>query len=720
MRPGANACSQCGVRVAICSQCGDLGLSDDRFCARCGGSRHRSGATTPRPSSLGPIPTVTPAGSVHSGGGERPSAVRAEATWTNVLDRLREATLGEYDIAGEVGRGGMAAVYLAHDIALNRKVAIKVMSPLLLLGEGMLDRFRREAQVVARLTHPSIVTIHAIKETNGLNFIVMKYIEGGSLEAILHQAAPLPLPMVRSILAQVGSALAYAHRHGVVHRDVKPGNILVDVEGDAVVSDFGIAKVAAESSMTHAGDAVGTPAYMSPEQCESLEISPASDQYSLGIVAFELLTGTLPFQGSKLTIMRGHVEQSPPSITSLREDCPKSLQAAVSRMLEKKPAHRWPSVADAIAALGAGALGPQDPVRTQLGQLASGNLTADKLREIRTPVSVPPRPAASAGPMDKTAEIPVPRGRRMGLLSPRTKIGIGAGAVVLFGLLLFLVFRTPKGGSKTAPQPTPAGKASIVLPSGGDLAQAMQMIAAAGTIRLLAGQYALAAPLRIAKSLSIVGAGADSTRIVASSTIAVGLADGQHLVLTGVAVDYAGQDPVTLLTVESGDLRLTDVRLKGVAGGPGACDRVTGAGLLLGSQASATVSGSTISSNCRGLVSRGTGTVTIAKSSFVDNQVAGIIVDSSSAPEISGNRIQGSRFGIWYMGSKGGLAAVNEITKNSGDGVMISAGEPTLRSNRLDGNSGFQVTTCDGSHPKLDRIPSKEVNSLPCDPPRIP
>src|SRR5262249_12623062 len=156
------------------------------------------------------------------------------------------------------------------------------------------------------------------------------------------QARRLPLAIVRSILYQVGSALTYAHRARVIHRDVKPANILIDQDGNAVVTDFGIAKAAERPSQTFPGALVGTPAYMSPEQCAGGEVPGLSDQYSLGAVAYELITGEPPFAGSTLTVMQAHVERAPRSITELCSDCPADVAAAIHRMLEKEPASRWP------------------------------------------------------------------------------------------------------------------------------------------------------------------------------------------------------------------------------------------------------------------------------------------------------------------------------------------------------------------------------------------
>src|SRR5207302_1008452 len=178
------------------------------------------------------------------------------------LDALRKATLGEYEVLAELGRGGMATVYLAHDLALDRKVAIKVLAPaLLLMGEGMVERFKREARTAAALSHPHIIPIYAVKESEHVLYFVMKYVQGRALDTVIRDVGTLPIPMVQTILAQVGDALGYAHRHGVIHRDIKSANIMLDEDGRAVVTDFGIAKVVQAEGLTMTGVTVGTPTY---------------------------------------------------------------------------------------------------------------------------------------------------------------------------------------------------------------------------------------------------------------------------------------------------------------------------------------------------------------------------------------------------------------------------------------------------------------------------
>ncbi len=321
----------------------------------------------------------------------------------SVLELLREETLGEYEILGELGRGGMATVYLAHDISLDRKVAIKVMAPSL-MDEGLAERFRREARTAAALNHPHVIPIYAVRERAPLLFFVMKFIPGQSLDPILKTMGKMPIPMAQVILAQAAGALGYAHRRGVIHRDVKPANIMLDEEGWVVMTDFGIAKVSTATGLTMTGVTVGTPAYMSPEQCLGKEVTGASDQYSLGVVAYEMLTGTKPFQANTaMAMMYAHFNEEPKPILEIRPDVPPALAASVMRMLSKDPDKRLPKIDDVF---GAPSLAHDDPTRQQLVSLALTSPNATIASRISTPTSpVPParrstttRPPATTTP----------------------------------------------------------------------------------------------------------------------------------------------------------------------------------------------------------------------------------------------------------------------------------------------------------------------------------
>ena len=331
-------------------------------------------------------------------GGRTPSAMDDDAAlaWQNLIQRLRERTVGEYEILTELAHGGMAAVYLAWHHALHKHVVLKVMSPAVMRTQGMIDRFGSEARTQARLEHPNIATVHGVCLDADLHYIVMQYVPGRSLsEAERAENAAgrkLSLPVIRSLLFQIGSAVSHAHCEGVIHRDIKPGNVMLRANGDAVVTDFGIAKVLDNPSLTMTGTVVGTAPYMSPEQCYAAKLTAASDQYSLGVLAYELLTGITPFTGSSFVVMQAHVSETPSPVTSRRADCPAEVEAAVMRMLAKKPADRFPDISDALEAIGAtpAATFPNDPVRRELVRLADAEGVRARLGDV---FLTPPGPA---------------------------------------------------------------------------------------------------------------------------------------------------------------------------------------------------------------------------------------------------------------------------------------------------------------------------------------
>ncbi len=361
--------------MPTCSGCGHENPRDAAYCVHCGAE----------------LTVLIAAAEASEGTTDADQQTRSSAAV--LLDSLRSATLGEYEIIGELGRGGMAVVYLAHDLALDRKVAIKVISPnVLWMGEGIPERFKREARTAASLSHPNIIPIYAVKESNDLLFFVMKYVKGRTLESVIGELGPLPVAMVHTILGQVGNALGYAHRQGVVHRDIKPGNIMLDEEGWAVVTDFGIAKVAEAQGLTQTGGTVGTPSYMSPEQCTGLPVTGGSDQYSLGVVAFEMLTGKKPFEAkSAMALMYKHCNSPPPSLQTAVPDCPQMLSDAVMRMLAKEPEERWPKLEDMVYAIGAVPPADSDKVRTQILTLARSREAQALVEKFQTPPSPVPR-----------------------------------------------------------------------------------------------------------------------------------------------------------------------------------------------------------------------------------------------------------------------------------------------------------------------------------------
>ena len=273
--------------------------------------------------------------------------------------------IGKYRVISEIGRGGMGVVYKCYDPELDRSVAVKVLAPQLVPEEEAATRFIREAQAVARLKHPGIVTIYDTGQEGSWSYYVMEYLEGDSLTALIaNRGAPAGAELI-SILQSLAEALDYAHQSGLVHRDIKPSNIFVGQVGQVTLTDFGMVHAPQGTTLTAAGQVVGSPGYMSPEQAQSQPLDGRSDQYSLAVVAFELLGGQVPFQGDgSLSLIDQVVHEPLPSIRSMRRDLPESVQQVLATALAKDPAQRYGSVTDFVKAL-ARALG----VETSSGSL---------------------------------------------------------------------------------------------------------------------------------------------------------------------------------------------------------------------------------------------------------------------------------------------------------------------------------------------------------------
>ena len=237
----------------------------------------------------------------------------------------------------------MAEVYRARDQLLDRPVALKVLFPELSVDRSFVERFRREAQAAANLSHPNIVPVFDWGEDSGTYFIVMEFVDGRALSSILRTAGPLHPDRAAEIAADVAGALAYAHRHGVVHRDVKPGNVLITEEGTVKVTDFGIARaVNTEESLTQTGAVMGTATYFSPEQAEGMGVDSRSDLYSLGVVLFEMVTGRPPFLGdTPVAVASKHVREHPPAPREVNPGVPPDLEAIILKCLAKSPDHRY-------------------------------------------------------------------------------------------------------------------------------------------------------------------------------------------------------------------------------------------------------------------------------------------------------------------------------------------------------------------------------------------
>jgi beta-lactam-binding protein with PASTA domain len=250
---------------------------------------------------------------------------------------------GRYRLERRLGSGGMADVWLAEDQELGRKVAIKMLHERYANDTQFVERFRREATHAAGLSHPNVVSIFDRGEAEGSYFIVMEYVEGRTLKELIVTRGPCPVPVAISYVRQVLAALRYAHRNGIVHRDIKPHNVLVDHEGRVKVADFGIAR-AGSSQMTEAGSIIGTAQYLSPEQARGAPVDESSDLYSTGIVLYELLTGEVPFNGeTPVEIAMKHLQQAPPAPSTIRPEIPHDLDLVVLRALAKEPSERYRS-----------------------------------------------------------------------------------------------------------------------------------------------------------------------------------------------------------------------------------------------------------------------------------------------------------------------------------------------------------------------------------------
>jgi serine/threonine-protein kinase len=317
-------------------------------------------------------------------------------------DRVTVAVGTQYLIENEVGRGGMAVVYRAVDTRLNRTVAIKVLPPDVAFNPDVRARFLREAQTAAQLNHPNIVPIYSVdeKDAGGLVYFVMAYVDGESLGVRLTREGMWPVDRAVRVLRDVADALAYAHARGVVHRDIKPDNILIDrASGRPMVTDFGIARAAAgETRLTVTGVAVGTPAYMSPEQAlGEREIDGRSDLYSLAVVGYHMLTGETPFKAVNTPAMLvKHVSERPRPVRDRRPDVPAYLAVAIDRALSKRPEDRWTDAAEFRDALDGAQTSKKRPAAT-LPEPAPEVAIVGSPAPI--PTMLPPMPAFPAPPV---------------------------------------------------------------------------------------------------------------------------------------------------------------------------------------------------------------------------------------------------------------------------------------------------------------------------------
>jgi serine/threonine-protein kinase len=377
------------------------------------------------------------------------------------MDSLIGQTLGQYQIVELLGKGGMATVYRALQPSLGRSVAVKVLPPVLAGDETFVARFRREAMVVAGLAHPNILPVYDFGAFNGYLAIVMMYVLGGTLRTRLGE--PMPVTTAVRIVGQVADALSYAHERGIIHRDVKPTNILMARPDWALLADFGIAHLADHRTLTLTGGKFGTPQYMSPEQAAGDPVDARSDLYSLGIVLYEMLSGRVPFTApTTLATLQQHLTTPPPPISVFRRDLPPGLIEVLNRALAKSPAARFSSAAEFHEALAA-ALEP-----------AALDATVVTSAARRVPITPLPAGAAPAAPLPPEP-LPDPPQRARWLPIALGGLAGGAFLALLCGGLALAGASGLLGGILAAPTATPtAGPTATAtpVPSGGLLYQA--------------------------------------------------------------------------------------------------------------------------------------------------------------------------------------------------------------------------------------------------------
>ena len=337
--------------------------------------------------------------------------------------------LGRYVVQSELGRGAMGVVYKATDSVLERPVAVKTVN--ITLEREHADkyeaRFYQEAKAAGGLNHPNIVTIHDVGKAGDVVYMAMEYIEGVELRTLIGEGRALALPQALSIASQVAEGLAYAHKRGVVHRDIKPHNVILDEEGRAKVTDFGIARAGA-SDMTETGSIMGTAQYLSPEQAQGHAVTAASDLYSIGVMLYEMLAGKLPFEGdSAVAVALKHLSEPPAPISQWRPDVHPALEAVVMAALAKDPAQRWQSAEDLAAGL--------EAARTQIAAGPNGGQDTAAFAAIPMPVPDETGPTNLAPPsvVAPVAEPQEKRERRWPWYA------IGALALALVGVLLYLI-----------------------------------------------------------------------------------------------------------------------------------------------------------------------------------------------------------------------------------------------------------------------------------------
>ncbi|MCG6963351.1 MAG: protein kinase [Acidobacteria bacterium] len=364
--------------------------------------------------------------------------------------------IGHYHIVSELGRGGMGVVYKAHEESLNRFVAIKVLGKHLTSDASYVQRFAREAQAAAKLSHPNIVQIYFIGEDDGQHYFVMEFVHGTSVQGLVRSQGRLQPAAAARLVLQAASGLSAAHAVGIIHRDIKPANLLVDDRGLVKIADFGLALATeAATRLTATGMFMGTPGYLSPEQCLNEKVDHRADIYSLGVTFYEMLTGQMPFHAeSPLALLRQIVEVEPPPVHELNPDVDDELRAVISQMMAKDPAQRYPNCRQLITDLQKWLAAHADAATAEISdtEAAVGVIAASSAHEARTelnldptvvvaggsgsapsptppPVTPPPAAPPPGAPAQPAATVPAPKAAQTATAAPPTDASSSEPAV---------------------------------------------------------------------------------------------------------------------------------------------------------------------------------------------------------------------------------------------------------------------------------------------------
>jgi serine/threonine-protein kinase len=294
-----------------------------------------------------------------------------------------EVIAGRYELLELIGKGGMSSVYKAHDRLLDRQIAVKVLHPHFTEDEEYVERFRREARSVAQLSHPNIVTVIDRGEDDGRQFIVFEYVEGENLKQLLERTGPMPVRDALLLALQMARALSFAHGRGLIHRDVKPQNVLLNADGQAKMTDFGIARSVDVQGVTITGTVLGTSEYIAPEQARGQQVDAQTDVYSLGVVLYELLVGGVPYEGETfVTVALKHVNEPTPSVLDRRPELPPRVALAVERAMAKSPDERFASMQELVDELEA-CLDELDPSAEQATMISRRPVAPKRARQPR-------------------------------------------------------------------------------------------------------------------------------------------------------------------------------------------------------------------------------------------------------------------------------------------------------------------------------------------------